>query len=190
MAEINLCDIVQESLEWCEGAPNFAGMQRRVAYTAVSNILTWPERETTASGAELAAYKDKSSFVLKADKKFHVIDVLPAKSTSTSEPQGELPSASQLNKLSLVHPGTGEKASNAAAYINNVPCVFLVQDMDGNWRVCGCKRWAAEIKATVNSDWGQGSAGTAQTTIAVEAPDTTPFPVYKGELETDADITE
>lgn len=190
MAEINLCDIVQESLEWCEGAPNFAGMQRRVAYTAVSNILTWPERETTSSGAELAAYKDKSSFVLKADKKFHVIDVLPAKSTSTSEPQGELPSASQLNKLSLVHPGTGEKASNAAAYINNVPCVFLVQDMDGNWRVCGCKRWAGEIKATVSSDWGQGSAGASQTTIAVEAPDTTPFPVYKGELETDADIAE
>lgn len=109
MAEINLCDIVQESLEWCEGAPNFAGMQRRVAYTAVSNILTWPERETTASGAELAAYKDKSSFVLKADKKFHVIDVLPAKSTSTSEPQGELPSASQLNKLSLVHPARGRR---------------------------------------------------------------------------------
>ncbi len=185
MENLNLCDIVQESLEWCEGQSSFAGMQRRVRYTAASNILVWPEREKTASGTELAAYKENSSFLLKADKKWNFIDILPTKSTSTSEPQGELPSGSQLNKLTLIHPGTGEKASNAAAYINNVPCVFLVEDMDGNLRVCGCRRWAGEIKNTVASDWGQGSAGTAQTTISVEAPDTTPFPVYKGDLDDD-----
>lgn len=190
MDNLNVCDLVQESLEWCEGAPNFAGMQGEVLYTAVKNIAKWPEREKTAYGTDLAAYKENSSFVLKADKKFHRIDILPAKSTSKSDPQGEMPSASQLNKLSLVHPGTGEQASNAAAYINNIPCVFLVKDMDGAWRVCGCSRWANEIKATVTSDWGQGSAGSAQTTIDVEAPDTTPFPLYKGEVETDDDPVE
>ena len=183
MENVNLCDIVQGSLEWCEGAPAFAGMQGQVLYTAVSNILTWPEREKAANGQELASYKDKSSFVLKADKKWHKIDILPAKSTSTSDPQGELPSASQLNKLSLLYPGTGEKASNASAYLNNVPSVFLVRDMDGNWRVCGCQRWGKEIKTTVTQDWGQGSAGSAATTIAVAAPDTTAFPVYKGDVE-------
>lgn len=189
MAEkTNLCDIVQQSLDWCPGAPQFAGMQGRVLYTAVSNILQWPEREQTAAGADLAAYKKDSNFTLKADKKWYAIDILPAKSTATSDPQGELPSQSQLNKLSLVHPGTGEKASNAAAYINNVPCVFLVMDMDGNWRVAGCKRWANEIKATVKHDQGQGAAGTAQTTIEVEAPDTTNFPVFKGTLDEDLDI--
>lgn len=187
MENQNLCDIVQESLDWCEGTPNYAGMQRRLAYIAASAILKWPERETTATGTELAAYKEKSNFVLKADKKFHIIDVLTTKSQATSDPQGEHPSGSQLNKLSLVIPGTGEKQSNAAAYINNVPCVFLVTDMDGNWRVCGCKRWEAEIKGTVTQDWGQGAAGTSQTTIAIEAPDTTPFPVYKGTIETDLD---
>lgn len=146
MENLNLCDIVQESLEWCEGQSSFAGMQRRVRYTAASNILVWPEREKTASGTELAAYKENSSFLLKADKKWNFIDILPTKSTSTSEPQGELPSGSQLNKLTLIHPGTGEKASNAAAYINNVPCVFLVEDMDGNWRVCGCPDGPARLR--------------------------------------------
>lgn len=185
MDKASLCNIVQESLRWCEGAPNFAGMQGTILYTAVSNIISWPERKKTLNGAELAEYKENSSFVLKADKKFLKIDILPSKSTSKSDPQGELPSSSQLNKISAVHPGTGVDASNAAAYINNVPCVFLVKDMDGNWRVCGCERWCHEIKATVASDWGQGSAGSAQTTIEIEAPDTTPFPVYHGELEID-----
>ena len=60
MENLNLCDIVQESLEWCEGQSSFAGMQRRVRYTAASNILVWPEREKTASGTELAAYKENS----------------------------------------------------------------------------------------------------------------------------------
>lgn len=187
MEKASLCNLVQESLEWCEGAPNFAGMQGEVLYTAAKNIAKWPERQKTGSGIELAAYEKDSSFVLKADKTFKKIDILPAKSTSQSDPQGEMPSGSQLNKLSLVHPGSGEKASNAAAYINNIPCVFLVKDMDGNWRVCGCQRWASEIKATVKQDWGQGSAGSAQTTIEVEAPDTTPFPVYCGDVPTDDD---
>lgn len=187
MDKVSLCNLVQESLEWCEGTPNFAGMQGEVLYTAAKNIASWPKRQTTSSGAEMAAYEKDSSFVMKADKKFKRIDILPAKSTSKSDPQGETSSVSQVNKLSLIHPGTGEKASNAATYINNIPCVFLVKDMDGNWRVCGCKRWASEIKATVTQDWGQGSAGTAQTTIDVEAPDTTPFPVYYGEVVTDDD---
>lgn len=184
MAEnpINICDIVQDSINWCEGTPEFAGIQMKVLYTAASNILKWPERETTATGRELAAYKDKSSFELKADKKWYSIDILAAKSKASSDPQGEFPSGSQLNKLELIHPGTGEKACNAAAYINNVPCVFLVQDMSGNWRVVGCKRWQSEIKNTLAVDLGQGSAGTAQSTLTIEAPDTTPLPIYKGDI--------
>lgn len=180
---VNLCDIIQDNIEWCEGAPQFAGIQGRVYYTAVSNIAQWPERETTDTGIELASYKEKSNFVLKADKKFYHIDILSAKSPATSESQGEFPSASQLNKVELVHPKTGEQAANASAYINNVPCVFLLKDMSGQIRVIGCERWKNEIQATVAMDLGQGSAGTAQTTISIQAPDTTAFPIYKGEID-------
>lgn len=186
MDKPNLCDILQDSLEWCEGAPNFAGIQGRVYYTAIRNILQWPERETTETGVELGAYKDKSNFVLKADKKFKYIDILPAKSTVTSESLGEFPSACQNNKIDMVHPGTGEKANNACSYINNIPSVFIFTDMEGNLRVIGCKRWQNEIQAKVQMDLGQGAAGTAQTTISVEAPDTTTFPVYKGEIDEDS----
>lgn len=185
----NLCDIIQQSIDWCEGAPQYAGIQRDVYYIAASNILTWPARKKTAAGADLAEYDDKSSFVLKGDKKFQKIGILANKSTAKSESQGEEPSSSQINKLELLHPGTGVEASNAAAYLNNIPSVFLVNDANGNLRVYGCQRWASEIKCKVAQDLGQGSAGTASTTITVEAPDTTPAPVYHGEIDVEGDIT-
>lgn len=187
--QTKVCSPVQKSVEWCEGASNYAGIRRRALYTAASNITKWPTRKTLANGAELAEYVDKENFTLKADKKWYAVDMLPAKSKYTSDPNGELPSASQLNKLELVIPHAGQEASNMAAYINNIPCVWLVEDMDGNWRVIGCERWAGEIKNTIALDLGQGAAGTAQSTITVEAPDTTPAPLYAGEIDEDV-VTE
>lgn len=111
------------------------------------------------------------------------IDHLPEKSQLTSEAQGEVPSQTQLNKLTIVHPGVGAEASAAAAYINNNDNVYLVQDMSDKWRVVGCERW--QTKSTVAQDLGQGPTGTASTTISVEATDETPAPFYKGKIETE-----
>lgn len=105
----------------------------------------------------------------------------------TSEAQGELPSQTQLNKLTAVHPGVGADASAAAAYINNTDNVFLVEDMKGNFRVLGNDKW--QTKATVAQDLGQGATGTTSTTINVEATDEVPAPFFVGTLETeDGDI--
>jgi hypothetical protein len=115
------------------------------------------------------------------------IDILPDKSQLTSEAQGEFPSQTQLNKLTLVHPGVGPDASAAAAYLNNNDNIFLVQDMKGYWRIVGCEKWIT--KTTVAQDNGQGAAGNTSTTINVEAPDEMPAPFYFGTLETeDGDI--
>lgn len=181
------CSPIQASVRWCQGKPNYSGMRGEVLYLAASDIVSWPKRKKIeGTEIELAEYvdggTDSSSFILAADKKWRLIDILPAKSKASSDPNGENPSSSQLNKLELVHPGTGAEASNLAAYINNVPCVFLYKDMAGYWRVVGCERWANEIKNTVAHDGGQGAAGTAQTTISVESPDTTNAPVYHGSV--------
>lgn len=66
------------------------------------------------------------------------------KSQLTSEAQGELPSQTQLNKLTAVHPGVGAEASAAAAYLNNNDNVFLVEDMKGKYRVVGSEAWTTK----------------------------------------------
>lgn len=180
------CSALQKSLAWCQGTPELPGLRRRLYYLAKSEILAWPSFQRDSLGRATSAILS-GSFTLKADVKWKYIDILPDKSQLTSEAQGELPSQTQLNKLTAVHPGVGAEAAAAAAYINNTDSVFVVQDMKGNWRIVGSERW--QSKATVAQDLGQGPTGTTSTTIAVEATDEVPAPFYVGTLETeDGDI--
>ena len=176
------CLNIQQSLGWCQGTPELPGVKRRVYYLAKSEIVEWPALSRDANG-RITSAQYSGSFTLKADSKWKYIDILPDKSQLTSEPQGELPSQTQLNKLVAVHPGVGLRASAAAAYINNYDNVFIVEDMKGFFRVVGCDKW--QTKSTVNQDLGQGPTGSTSTTINVEATDECPAPFYLGMIETE-----
>ena len=178
--ENNCSSAFQRSLSWCQGTPEYLGIKRRIYYIAKSAIAAWPTLPTDEAGRPTSA-EYNGSFTLMADQKWHHIDVLPDKCQVTSEAQGELPSQTQLNKLTAVHPGIGAEASAAAAYINNTDNVFLVEDMKGKYRVIGSDRW--ETKSTVAQDLGQGATGTASTTINAEASDVVPAPFYSGAIE-------
>ncbi|MBD5226876.1 MAG: hypothetical protein HDS67_02310 [Bacteroidales bacterium] len=182
MAEKNNCSPLQRSLRWCQGTPELPGIRRRAYYIAKSEIQKYPNFERDDKGRAISA-RLKGSFILSADATWKYIDILPDKSQLTSDAQGDLPSQTQLNKLTLLHPGVGEEASAAAAYLNNTDCVFLVQDMKDAWRVVGSEKWMT--KTTVTQDNGQGPTGTTSTTISVEATDETPAPFYFGSIETE-----
>ena len=169
------------------GKPELPGIRKRIYYISKDQIAEWPTyiRDYYNRRAKKAAYR--GDFVLVADAKWKYIDVLPEKSQLTSEPQGELPSQTQLNKLVAVFPGVSPEASAAACYLNNSDNVFLVEDMKGFFRVVGCRKWFT--KTTVSQDNGQGPTGNTSTTINVEAPDEMPSPFYMGIIETeDGDV--
>ena len=181
------CSPLQKSLAWCMGTPELPGIRKRIYYISKDQIAEWPTyiRDYYNRRTKKAAYR--GDFVLVADAKWKYIDVLPEKSQLTSEPQGELPSQTQLNKLVAVFPGVSPEASAAACYLNNSDNVFLVEDMKGFFRVVGCRKWIT--KTTVAQDNGQGPTGNTSTTINVEAPDEVPSPFYMGIIETeDGDV--
>ena len=181
------CSPLQKSLAWCMGTPELPGIRKRIYYISKDQIAEWPTyiRDYYNRRAKKAAYR--GDFVLVADAKWKYIDILPEKSQLTSEPQGELPSQTQLNKLVAVFPGVSPEASAAACYLNNSDNVFLVEDMKGFFRVVGCRKWFT--KTTVTQDNGQGPTGNTSTTINVEAPDEVPSPFYMGIIETeDGDV--
>ena len=180
------CTNIQRSLDWCMGTPELPGIKRRVYYIAKSQVAQWPTFTRDANGRVTSSTLN-GSFTLVADAKWHFIVILADKSQLTSDAQGEVPSQTQLNKATLVHPGVGPEASAAAAYLNNSDNVFVVEDMKGNFRVVGSDRWLT--KTTVAQDNGQGATGSTSTTISVEATDEIPSPFYVGTLETeDGDI--
>ena len=172
----------QKSLAWCQGKPELPGVKRRIYYISKYDIVGWPSLSHDTNG-RLKTAKYTGEFTLRADAKWHYIDIIPDKSQLTSEAQGEYPSQTQLNKLVAVHPGVDADASAAAAYLNNNDNVFIVEDMRGLRRVVGSEKWLT--KTTVAQDLGQGATGTASTTINVEATDECPAPFYIGDIVTE-----
>jgi len=176
------CLNLQKSLGWCEGTPVLPGIRRRLYYIAKSMIVKWPTLKKDENGRTTTAVYE-GNFTLDADASWKHIDILPSKSQVQSESQGEKPSQTQLNTLTAVHPGVGDEATAAAAYMNNCDNVFLVQDMTGKFRVVGCEMY--DTDTTVAQDLGQGATGTASTTITCKATDVVPAPFYPGEIVTD-----
>lgn len=177
----NTCDSLQKSVDWCEGTPVLPGIRKRLYYINKKLIVAWPTLTKNTIG-QVTSAKYTGNFTLAESAVWSFVDILPDKSQVTSEPQGEYPSQTQLNKLTAVHPGTGEDATVLAAVMNNSNNVFIIHTADGKYRVVGSEMY--DIKCTLNQDLGQGATGTASTTINVEATDVVPAPFYEGEIET------
>ena len=174
------CDILQKSLDWCMGTPELPGIKRKIYFVSKGLIANYPTLATDSNGRPTTSTYT-GNFTLVADATWKFIIVLADQSTLTSEPQGDVPSQTQLNKLVAVHPGVGAEAAEAAAYLNNGDNIFIVEDMKGKFRVVGSERWMT--KTTVAQDNGQGATGTTSTTIEAEATDVIPAPFYTGTLE-------
>lgn len=177
------CSPLQKSLAWCMGMPELPGIRRRIYYISKDQIAKWPPYNRDDNSRRTKTAVLTGNFTLVADAKWKYIDILADKSQLTSEAQGEIPSQTQLNKLTAVHPGVGPEATAAACYLNNSDNVFIVEDTKGYYRVVGCEKWVT--KTTVAQDNGQGPTGTTSTTISVEATDEVPAPFYFGTIETE-----
>ena len=179
------CPSLQKSLDWCEGMPQFPGIRRRVYYCNKNLIVGWPTLTRDDFGRVTDA-KYVGNFTLAEGAYWQYIDVNIDKSTVTSEPQGEVPSQTQLNKATFVHNGIDDEATAAAGFLNNSDNVYVYEDMEGNFRVLGNDKW--RTKTTVSQDQGQGT-NPASTTINVEVTDEIAAPFYLGTLETeDGDV--
>ncbi len=179
------CFGIQESLGWCEGTPEPAGIRRRAYYASMADFVLHPKIPVDEDGRPTSSVLE-GEFVPKKDKVFKYIDFLPDKSQFKSDPQGEYPSQTQLDNLTLLHPGVGPEATNACVYINNTRCFCIFQDMKGRWRVIGNPDYPS--KNTVAQDLGQGVTGSTSTTIVFEASNLVSAPFYNGPIPTEDGI--
>lgn len=168
-------------MPWCQGKPVLPGVRRRAYFIAYDDILKWPELTRDEMGrATTATYT--GNFTLAESAKFLVIDHLPDKAEPKSDPQGEFPSQTFNNQLTLVHPEVGPEATAAITSFLNSKVVVLVEDMYGRFRVFGSKNWPASVAPA--QALGQGATGTTSTTLTVTAADEVSMPFYEGEIPT------
>lgn len=171
------------SLQWCQGKPQRTGLKRRIYFQSKQNIVKYPTLPKDELGRVTSSILE-GNFELAADQKWHCIDHDPARSTLTSDAQGDIPSQTQLNKLQAVLFGIDEDAAYLAAMVNNADNVYIVEDFNGKARVVGNEHNIA--KSTVAQDIGQQSGSSAaSTTLNVEVTDDIVPPFYVGTLETE-----
>ena len=84
------CMGLQESIGWCEGTPEPAGIRRRSYYISMADCLDHPKIPVDEDGRPTSSILT-GQFVLAADKTFKYIDFLPEKSQFQSDPQGDYP---------------------------------------------------------------------------------------------------
>ena len=144
--------------------------------------MKWPLGPTSPA-TSLATSVYKGNFVLNEGAKFLVIDHLADKAEPKSDPQGEFPSQTFNNQLTLVHPEVGPEATAAITPFLNTEVLVIIEDMYGRYRVFGSKNWPAKIAPS--QALGQGATGTSSTTLTVTAADEVSMPFYEGEIPTE-----
>ena len=172
-----------EDVKFCQGKKSLPGTKKRVYLADVRDIVKFPRPAANpASLADVAVIPSTSPFELAADKKWHRIDLVPNESEPTADGQGAYGSKTILNKIVLVLPGTGKKASGLISNLNNDDVVFLVPMADGKCRLFGSPNYQTEI--TVKQVYGKTATDANTTTIEVSATDEFAAPFYEGVIET------
>lgn len=168
------------SLDWCSGQLTAPGIRLRVYYIPKRDIVKWPKLPAFDSedSSKLAVYV--GSFTLASEGKWRFIRIDQKKSSPTSEPQGETPFSTYLDKGSFVHPGTGEQAAAFARQAANDDYVYLFEQIDGKFRVIGSE--AYETSTKVSTNLGQVGGTDKGSTIEASCTAECPFAFYTGEI--------
>lgn len=176
-----------EGLDWCQGKPILPGIRGRVYFIPKRDIVNWPTlpevdpESTTQQMANLAIYD--GDFTLAADAVWRHIDIVDKSSNISSEPQGEQPCITSLNKATFKHPGTKEAATAFARQANADDLAFIVFEKDGKARILGNEMFQTTTK--VGQESGSQPTDESGTTIEVEVTDVCPSPFYRGAIVTE-----
>lgn len=173
-----------KSLDFCPGEPVVAGLCEELYAISKSQILAYPSLPAFAEeGVSMdTASVLKGSFTLAADAKFFRIDILDTASSLKSESQGERPSKTFLNTLSVKFPGNNEAAAGFCRLANTDNLLYILRQRDGKYRVVGNKMFSTETKPSQES--GQGVTEASGTTIEITCTDFTPAPFFTGKIPT------
>ena len=176
------CQTLLKSMKWCQGRTVKPGIRRRIYGLTNDQILKFPLIQRDELGRVKSSVL-KGNFSLIEGAVWSVFEHLPNKAEFKSETQGEYPSQSFKVTCTFVYPGVDMDAADATAAFLNASGVFLVEDMDGNFRLIGSEDYDTVI--TSSRDNGQGPTGTAGTTITIEASMEVDAPFYLGDIETE-----
>lgn len=170
-----------DDIEFCMGNKSLPGTRNHAYYIPRRDIVTFPRPTAEPEDLEDVA-TIATSFALAADKKWFRMDLVPNESEPTAEGQGAYGSKTILNKITLVLPGTGKKATGLISQLNNDDVIFIVPMSDGKCRLFGSPNYQTEIQ--VSQAFGKAATDANTTSIEVSVTDEYAAPFYEGNIVT------
>lgn len=175
---------IYDSLEHCLGETVLPGLRQQAWGIPKSQILGWPTlpdpHDEDAKMADIATYK--GDFILAADAKFFKIDILDTASNIKSDSQGNLPSKTFLNTLTLKYAGNNAAAAGFCRLANCDDLVYIIQQRDGSFRILGNEKFRTDTKPSQDS--GMEVTDASGTQFEITVTDVAPAPFYVGKFKT------
>lgn len=171
-----------EDIDFCMGDKSLPGTRNHGYYVPRRDIKTFPRPAGSAATKMEDVAVIKSNIELYADKLWKRFALVPNESEPTADGQGSYGSKTMLNKITLVLPGTGKKATGFISQLNNDDVVFLIPMADGKCRLFGSPLYQAEI--AVSQAYGKTATDANTTTVEVSVTDEFAAPFYEGEFTT------
>jgi len=174
-----------ESLRKCPGDVVIPGLRPEAYAIPKDDIVKFPQRgRVSDAGASLKSIATcKDDFVLAADKKFFIIDILTSASNLTAASQGEQPSKTMLVSCTLKYAGNNEEAAGFCQMANADDLVYVVRQRDGKYRIVGNDMFETDTKP--GQDSGMSVTDASGTTLEISVTDIGPAPYYTGKLVTE-----
>jgi hypothetical protein len=178
--------MVEANLDFNIGCVNPSGIATTIYAVNKKDIAGWPtisdditNDETTA--AQAAKYS--GSFSLKTGKKFRKLYSTQGKGKATFEQLGERDSKMFKNKFSMSYPDLTPEGLAFCKEVCNGDCVIIVKSA-GRYHVIGNPDYRTETTST-SGDTGDEAGSSKGIKLEAECPDTTPLPLYEGNITTD-----
>lgn len=173
-----------EDVEFCQGSASLPGMRPHMYIIRRADIVTFPK----VLGSDATKLEDvaviKSNFVLAADCKFKVVDLVEGESEPTCESQGNEGAKTFLNKIAAVVPGTQKSATGLISMMLNDDIIILYPQRDGAIRIIGNDMFRVQVELGQNA--GKSVTDSSQTNITASVSDVNPAPFYEGTFLTEA----
>jgi len=171
-------DLVHQS-----GSDNTPGIQQKIFYTTLENVVTLPKpviddsASPTGSFADLVTILDDIVVKVPLSSIYVTLEEGELKHVG----QGETDSMSFKNSLEFAHPGSKAEVLGFAQWVKNNNIIFLVPEVDGQVRLLGNRAYPAKMESAPGST-DKKAAGAKKTTFTFQSSRKGPSPIFKGKV--------
>jgi hypothetical protein len=172
-----------QDLTHLSGSDNTPGLQQKLYYTTLENIVEMPKTVIDDSASPTGSFADLVTIMddIVVIKPLSFIYVTLEEGELKHVGQGETDSMSFKNSLEFAHPGSKGEVLGFAQWAKNNNMIFFPAEVDGQLRILGNRAYPAKLESAPGST-DKKAAGAKKSTFVFQSSRKGPAPIFKGNV--------